>query len=80
VRHAFNDEQSTAFLTTVIIDVEHPDQLVMGVSLSRRLGEEWGLTTGLRLLRVPPEDPFAPVGAENLHDDHQLYVDLRRYF
>jgi len=80
VRHAFNDEQSTAFLTTVIVDVEHPQQLVVGVSLSRRLGEEWGLTTGLRLLRVPPEDPFAPVGVENLNDDHQLYLDLRRYF
>lgn len=80
VRHAFNDVQSTALLTTVIVDVEQPEQLVVGVSVSRRLGEEWGLTTGLRLLRVPPTDPFAPIGVENLHDDHQLYLDLRRYF
>lgn len=80
VRHAFNDEQSTALLVTAVIDVEHPDQLIVGASVNRRLGEEWGATAGLRLLRMPPEDRDAPVLFERLHDQHQLYVDLKRYF
>jgi len=80
MRHAFNDEQSTAILATVIVDVEHPDQLVMGASLNRRLGEEWGLTTGVRLFSIPPDDPDAPVLYERLNDQHQLYLDLKRYF
>jgi hypothetical protein len=80
MRHAFNDEQSTALLFTVIVDVVNPEQLIMGAALNRRLGEEWGLSTGLRLIRYPPEQSSAPLLFENLHDDHQLYVDLRRYF
>jgi len=80
MRHAFNDAQSTAILMTVIVDVEHPDQLVMGASLNRRLGEQWGMTTGLRFFRVPPDDPSAPVLFERLHDQHQIYFDLKRYF
>jgi len=80
MRHAFNDEQSTAILMTVIADVEHPDQLVMGASLSRRLGEEWGMTTGVRLFHLPPDDPDAPVLYERLHAQHHVYFDLKRYF
>jgi hypothetical protein len=80
MRHAFNDEQSTSFLATAIIDVKNPEQLVMGASLSRRLGDDWGLTTGLRFLRVPPKNPAAPVLFENLNDKHQVYIDLKRYF
>lgn len=80
MRHAFNDEQSTAILLTVIVDVEHPDQIVAGANLSRRLGEEWGLSTGMRFFRIPPDDPNAPVLFERLHDQHQVYLDLKRYF
>jgi hypothetical protein len=80
MRHAFNDEQSTAVLATVIVDVEHPDQIVAGLSLNRRLGEEWGATLGARLMHFPPEDEDAPVLFENLHAQHQLYLDIKRYF
>jgi hypothetical protein len=80
MRHAFNDEQSTAILLTVIVDVEHPDQIVAGANFSRRLGEEWGLSTGLRLFSIPPEDENAPVLFERLHNQHQVYFDLKRYF
>jgi hypothetical protein len=79
-RHAFNDEQSTAVLATVIVDVEHPDQIVAGASLERRLGEEWGMRTGLRLFSVPPEDEDNPVLFERLDGQHQIYFDLKRYF
>jgi hypothetical protein len=80
MRHAFNDEQSTAILLTVIVDVEHPDQIVAGASLNRRLGDEWGMNTGLRLFSVPPKDDNAPVLFERLHNQHQIYFDLKRYF
>jgi hypothetical protein len=80
MRHAFNDEQSTALLATVIVDVEHPDQIVAGASLNRRLGDEWGATLGARFMHIPPADEDAPVLFENLHAQHQLYLDLKRYF
>jgi hypothetical protein len=80
MRHAFNDEQSTSVLATVIVDVEHPDQIVAGASLNRRLGEEWGATLGARFMHIPPEDEDAPVLFENLHAQHQLYLDIKRYF
>jgi hypothetical protein len=80
MRHAFNDEQSTAILLTVIVDVEHPDQIVAGASLNRRLGDEWGMNTGLRFFSVPPKDENAPVLYERLHNQHQIYFDLKRYF
>jgi len=79
-RHAFNDEQSTALLATVIVDVEHPDQIIAGASLQRRLGEEWGLNTGVRIFSVPPDDSDNPVLYERLDGQHQVYFDLKRYF
>lgn len=80
VRHAWNDEQSTTLLVTAIVDVEHRDQLVFGAAIGRRLGEAWGLSTGLRFLRFPPEVSAAPVLFEHLHDAHHVYLDLKRYF
>lgn len=79
-RHAFNDEQSTALLATVIVDVEHPDQIIAGAALERRLGDEWGLKTGVRLFSVPPENEDNPVLFERLDGQHQFYFDLKRYF
>jgi hypothetical protein len=80
LRHSFNDAQSTSLLFTTIVDVEHPEQLAVQIALGRRLGEVWGLSTGVRLMRLRPEDPTAPVGFEHLHDAHQVFLDLKRYF
>lgn len=80
VRHAWNDEDSRALLATVIVDVTVPERIVFGASYNQRLGEQWGVTAGLRLLRYPPKDPNAKVLYEYLHDAHHLYVNLTRYF
>lgn len=80
VRHAWNDEASRALLATVIVDVEDPARLVFGAAYNQRLGEEWGVTAGLRLLRYPPKDRDQKVLYEYLHDAHHLYLNLTRYF
>jgi hypothetical protein len=79
-RHSFNDEQSTAVLATLVVDVTRPEQLVANVSLSRRLGEVWGLTFGARLFNYPPANAADPITYEHLHGQHQLYLDIKRYF
>jgi len=80
MRHAWNDEQSRSLLFTAILDVTDPQRLVIGPAYAQRLGESWGLTAGLRLLRYPPKNTNAPVLYENLHDAHQVYCDIKRYF
>jgi hypothetical protein len=80
MRHAWNDEQSRSLLFTTIVDLHDPERVVIGSAYNQRLGEEWGLTVGLRFMRYPPKDPDAPVLYERLQDAHQLYFDLRRYF
>lgn len=80
LRHAWNDEQSRSLLFTTIIDVYDPERIVVAAAYNQRLGEEWSATLGLRMFRYPPANPDAPVLYENLHDAHQVYFDLRRYF
>lgn len=80
MRHAWNDEQSRSLLVTTVIDVRDPERLVLGASYNQRLGEEWSATLGMRLFRYPPKDRSAPVLYERVHDAHQLYCDLRRFF
>jgi hypothetical protein len=80
MRHAWNDEQSSSLLFTVIIDVYDPERIVMGAAYARRLGEEWGLTAGMRLFRYPAEAAVSQAIYQRLHDAHQLYFDLKRYF
>jgi hypothetical protein len=79
-RHSFNDAQSTSLLATVIVDVATPEQIIGNVALSRRLGEVWGLTAGARFFIYPPRDPDAPFLYERLHQQHQAYLNLLRYF
>jgi hypothetical protein len=80
LRHAWNDEASSALLVTTIIDVKDPERLIFDASFNRRLGEVWGATLGLRLLRYPPKNRDAKVLYENLDDAHQLYTNVTRYF
>jgi hypothetical protein len=79
-RHAFNDEQSTTLLATIVVDVAHPEQLLGSASISRRLGESWELLGGFRVFNYPPRDPATPQGFEHLHGQNHVYLNLSRHF
>lgn len=79
-RLSANDESSRTALVGVLVDVERPQEFLVSASMSQRLGETWGLSAGLRILRVPPKVPGAPVGFERWNGAHQLFLNLNRYF
>ena len=79
-RHAFNDEQSTALLATLVMDVEHPEQLLASASISRRLGESWELVAGFRVFNYPAKDPRNVQGFEHLDGQNHVYLNLSRHF
>lgn len=79
-RYAANDIAGREVLITGIIDVENPEQFLVNFSFSRRMGETFGLKTGLRIIRVPPEGDGPPVGFAALNNEHQAYVEISKYF
>ena len=79
-RHAFNDEQSTALLATLVVDAANPEQLLGSASISRRLGESWELLGGFRVFNYPAKDPRNVQGFEHLDGQNHVYVNLSRHF
>ncbi len=79
-RYSFDDESSTTVLCSAIVDVLRPQEFLLTASVERRLGETWLASTGVRVVRIPPKDPKAPQGFENMNDAHQIFVNVKRYF
>lgn len=81
-RHARNDIPGQEVLLTAIVDTQKPEQFIINMNYSRRLSETFGLKTGARVIRVPPQENAAgpAVGFAALNDDHQVYLNLTRYF
>lgn len=79
-RYSANDVEGREILVTGIVDATDPDQFLVNFSYSRRLGESFGLRGGLRIIRVPPEEGELPVGFTALNDEHQVYLELSKYF
>ncbi len=80
MRYAANDVNGTEFLLTAIKDLTNSDQFLVNASYSRRIGETFGLKTGLRIIRIPPEPGEPPVGFTALNDEHQIYLEVSKYF
>ena len=55
-RYAFNDVDSKALLVSVIVDVEHPDELIGSAQYSQRLGDTWTFNASLRVVEAPESD------------------------
>ncbi len=79
-RADFSDEAGTTLLFSVISNVTDPQQLLLGGELGRRLGNDWKLTAGFRLIHLPADDPDNRVGADWLSGANQAYAKMTRYF
>ncbi|MEO1173623.1 MAG: hypothetical protein AAFX94_16475, partial [Myxococcota bacterium] len=79
-RYSANDVAGREVLITGIIDAEDPEQFLINFSFKRRMGETFGLRTGLRIVRVPPEGDGPPVGFSALNNEHQVFLEVSKYF
>ena len=75
MRLAFNDEEDTALLAGVIVDMEG-DATNLTLEASRRVGDDWKVELETRIWTgVAHDDPMAP-----LRDDDYLQLTLSRFF
>ncbi|MEO0813769.1 MAG: hypothetical protein AAFY60_12960, partial [Myxococcota bacterium] len=79
-RWALNDAASQELLVTAIVDLVDADQFLISGTYSRRLGESFGLKTGLRIIQIPPGGDGPPVGFAALNGEHQVFVEVSKYF
>ena len=79
-RYAFNDVADRSLTTSVIIDMETPEQLFFNAVYAQRIGDMWRGELGLRLISYPPKDPDNPQGPEYIDQAHYAYTSLIRYF
>ncbi len=80
MRLAFQDQNDSAVLLFVVVDLERPEEFFVNAGYTQRLGEVWSLKAGLRIFNLPPLDAAAPVGFERWHKANQLYLTLLRHF
>ena len=75
MRLAFNDEEDTALLAGVIVDMDG-DATNLTLEASRRVGDDWKVELETRLWTgVAHDDPMSP-----LRDDDYLQLTLSRFF
>ena len=75
MRLAFNDEEDTALLAGVIVDMEG-DATNLTFEASRRVGDDWKVELETRIWTgVANDDPMSP-----LRDDDYLQLTLSRFF
>ena len=75
MRLAFNDEEDTALLAGVIVDMES-DATNLTFEASRRVGDDWKVELEARMWTgVAHDDPMSP-----LRDDDYLQLTLSRFF
>ena len=75
MRLAFNDEEDTALLAGVIVDMEG-DATNLTFEASRRVGDDWKVELEARIWTgVANDDPMSP-----LRDDDYLQLTLSRFF
>ena len=75
MRLAFNDEEDTALLAGVIVDMEG-DATNLTLEASRRVGDDWKVELEARMWTgVAHDDPMSP-----LRDDDYLQLTLSRFF
>lgn len=79
-RYAANDVAGRELLLTVIVDAEDPKQILVNGTYSQRMGETFGLKTGFRFIRIPSDGEGPPLGFAALDKDHQVFIELSKYF
>jgi len=79
VRLALNDLLDRALLVSVIGDLEREQELLLNVSYSQRITEQWSIALGGRAVYAPT-DASLKSGLQPLHESNQIYLNLSRYF
>ncbi len=79
LRHSFNDAYSQEVFFSIIADVDKSKEILASISYTRRLSDQWKLSGSLRYIDAPQSGLF-PVGFESLDEDHQVSLQLSRFF
>ena len=80
-RYAFNDVDSKALLVSVIVDVEHPDELIVSANYSQRVGDTWTFSASLRVVEAPePSEALGGSQLRRIRDSDFLGIELMRHF
>jgi len=75
-RHTWNDVDGTEFLLGVIMDTERSDEAIVNLTFSRRLNDQWGVQSALRVIHAPD----AGSALHSQHEAHSFQFDLKRSF
>jgi hypothetical protein len=79
VRLAMNDLLDRALLVSIIGDLERDQELLLNISYSQRITEQWSIAIGGRAVYAP-SNSLIKSGLQPLHESNQIYLNLSRYF
>lgn len=79
-RHSFNDIKGREFFVGVIADVERSREILASFSYAQRLSDVWKLQVGGRYIDAAQNSAFDLTGMRPLNNDHQLDINLSRFF
>ncbi len=79
LRHAFNDVSSKEIFLALIADLEISKQLMLTVSYSQRLKNNWKFVLGGRYVDAPTNASVV-TDLRAFNQDHQVYFNLSRFF
>lgn len=79
VRLALNDLLDRALLVSLIGDLERSEELLLNISYSQRVSEQWSIAVGGRAVYAPSAAVIKS-GLQPLHESNQIYLNLSRYF
>jgi len=80
VRVDLQDEDSTTLNLFVAMDLERRREVFANLGASRRLGETFTISAGVRFFHLPPRDPNQPIAFEQWHKNNSVYLNLLRHF
>lgn len=80
MRHAFNDINGREFFVGIIADLERTRELMVSASYSQRLSDVWKIKLSSRYIDAQPSGPMDVTGMRVLNNDHQVEINLSRFF
>lgn len=83
VRYAFNDINSKEFTINGIFDLERSQEFILNLSYEQRLGDFWGLSTGVTWFEASDNQEnelSSAFGLSALRDEQYYFLNLTRYF
>jgi hypothetical protein len=77
----FNDLQSKLIKVLAIVDLQKTSEVLGSISYEQRIGSQFKVRGGYRLVNAPPEDPEkTPVGLEKFHQSGYGFLQLTWFF